>query len=151
MKCLDLVIPFVIYLIDKETGVSPHTICEIIYKNQHFLVDPLYGKFLPGTHLRDLTQAKIKNIWPQNPEIHHAFEKAIIQIPSMPHDYTGRFNKLGQQLKNEIGSNTLRIGESPKQRALKWPTQKGDDVRYWEYPFRLLKTMKLYKNLPANE
>ena len=142
---------FVIYLIDDKTGISPHTICEIIYKNKTYLVDPLYGKFLENTHLRDLPAKTIKETWPQHPEIYNCFDKATIQVPVMPHDYTKRHFLLGQVLAKQLGKNVIRIGENPQQRALKWPLQKGDDLRYWEYPFRLLKTMKLYKKLPAHE
>ena len=121
-------------------------ICEIIYKQKAYVVDPLYGKFLSATHLREITPKRIQEIWPSYPQLFNGLEKAKIFVPAMPFDYTRRNQLLSKELKTK-GIATMRFGEDPIERLKKWPYQKGDDLRLWDYPLRLLKELGPYKKI----
>ena len=139
---------FIIYFMNPETGISHHTICEIIYQGEKYIVDPLYGKFLKGVHLRDINDQRLKEIWPDHPELFGGLEKAKILSPSMPFDYSLRQQSLAAFLKNHLPKDQLmRFGEEPRKRATNWPFMEGDDIWFWDYPVRLLSSAGLYKKL----
>jgi len=130
-----------IYLINDETKVSPHTICEVEYKGKSYIIDIAYDKFLENTKFTDLKIDKIKEIWPKHPEIHNCFGNAIRQIPSMPTDYTERMQRLSAILGKDI-----RFGEPPQNRYHFWKTKYPKmDTRFWGYSIRLLDALKAYK------
>lgn len=130
----------VIYLRHPETKSSPHTICEVFYNKKHYLIDPLYQKFLPETKFSDLTPEKIKEVWSEKPILHNTFEKAVRLIPSMPVDYTERNQRLNARL-----GKIIKFGEPPQNRYHFWKSIYPDmDIRFWEYPIRILKNTKFY-------
>ena len=131
----------IIYLMNEETKTSPHTICEIEYKGVSYIIDTLYDKFLEKTSFTDLKLDRIKQVWPDNPEIHNCFKNAIRQIPSMPIDYTERNQRLSAIVGKEI-----RFGEPPQNRYHYWKSKYPKmDTRFWSLPVALLKTLKTYK------
>ena len=132
----------IIYLIDPITKESPHTICEVYFKGEHYIIDVLNQKFLQNTKFTDLTQDKIKEIWKENPNIHDAFKNAVRLVPSMPIDYSERNQRLNARL-----GKLIKFAEPPQNRYHFWkqlyPSQ---DIRFWEYPIRILKNTEFYKN-----
>lgn len=132
----------VIYLMDPEKGVSPHTICEIEYEGTHYIIDTLYDKFLPEKTFADLTDAVIREVWNDRPELFDTFKKAVRQIPSMPTDYSERNQRLSARL-----GKSIRFGEPPQNRYHFWKgVSPNMDTRFWGYPIRLLKVMKFYQD-----
>ncbi|MCM8538901.1 MAG: hypothetical protein NE328_01360 [Lentisphaeraceae bacterium] len=130
----------IIYLIDSETKVSPHTICEVVYNKKHYVIDIMNKKFLPDTKFTDLTPDKIKEIWSDKPKLHNTFEKAVRLIPSMPIDYTERNQRLNARL-----GKIIRFGEPPQNRYHFWKgIYPSMDIRFWEYPIRILKNTNFY-------
>ena len=144
---------YIVYFINPETGISPHTICEIVYEGENYVVDPLYGKFLKGTRLSDVTDEKLKKIWTKYPALEGCLEKAKVLSPSMPFDYALRQQALNKLFKKYIPKDDLiHFGEEPQARAKKRPYLKGVDYWFWDYPIRLLSGASFYKNLyPSNK
>lgn len=137
---------YIIYFIDNETGLSQHTISEIDYNDETYIVDPLYGKFLKGKKFSDLSSKDIEEIWSDHPELFGDHEKAIIYSPIMAQDYTARFSVLGNLLKEVLGEQAPRVGENPTERASRREKRPGERFQYWDYPARLLLSMKIYQS-----
>ena len=132
----------IVYLRNPETLVSPHTICEIVYRDKHYIIDVLNKKFLPNTKFIDLSSQKIKEIWTEKPELHNTFEKYVRLIPSMPTDYAERNQRLTAYL-----GNLIRFGEPPQNRFHFWKElYPKEDTRFWGYAIKVLKNFELYQN-----
>ena len=136
---------FIIYFIDPKTKKSHHTICEILYNGEKYIVDPLYGKFLKGTHLRDIGPEKLKIIWDEYPGLYGGLKQARIYSPSMPFDYTMRQQAMSIFLQGVTPEeDVMRFGERPEKRINHWPYQKGDNILYWDFPIRMIGSSKIY-------
>ncbi|MDD7985767.1 hypothetical protein PQO01_12475 [Lentisphaera marina] len=143
---------YIIYFIEEDTGISKHTICQITYEGRDYLVDPLYQKFLPDFHWNDLTEGKAAEIWHDHVYLADDIKKAEILLPSMPHDFCVRQQVLAKKLKPLLSEDILfRFGESPRERAKRWPYKQGQDYFYWDYPHRLMTGMTAFRQLyPKN-
>lgn len=130
----------VIYLKDPKTQLSPLTICELVYKNRHYIIDIQNRKFLPDTKITDLTAEKIKEVWKEKPELHNTFENYTRFIPSMPIDYADRNQRL-----TVILGDLIRFGEPPQNRFYFWKEiYPQEETRFWGYAIKVLKDFELY-------
>ncbi len=133
----------IIYLYDETLKTYPHTIGEIVYEGEHYVVDVLYQKILPKTKFTDLTPEKIKEVWQDKPFVHNTFAKAVRLIPSMPIDYSERNQRLTARLQKVI-----TFAEPPQNSYHFWKQiYPNQEIKFWDYSIRLLKTMKLYQDV----
>ena len=132
----------IIYLRDPVTKVSPHTICEVIFKDKHYIIDILNKKFLTGTKFTDLTKEKITEVWHEKPKLHNTFDQAVRLIPAMPIDYTERNQRLNARL-----GKLIRFAEPPQNRYHFWKGIYPEmDIRFWDYSLRILKNTQFYQD-----
>lgn len=130
----------IIFLIVPETGISPHTICEIRSGKKVWIVDAANAFLLENVSLtslisnRQLTSEK----WPDIP--HSSFESAFVMIPSYPQDYCIR-NQLLYLRVNRIFKETCpRFGADPKNRQSFYTSLLSENYdisveKHWKYGF----------------
>jgi hypothetical protein len=135
----------IVYLRDPETLISPHTICELRKNAKAWVGDPYFNKLIPGTSVADLAdnQKLLKAIWPTRKNCQEAIKKSAYWLPSYPQDYCPRNQVLNSKLKQLLGDNCPRFGESPIHRLKKYITLTSEKdrrfpYRLWFYPIRLL-------------
>ena len=144
----------IVYLINPESGISPHTICEVLIQDDNgnvtrSVADPFSKVLLKGKSVSDLAVDKelMKKIWPENKIEHKEWWKAlpnsIFWTPSYPQDYCSKNQMLYRKLSAKLGSACPRFGEDPNRRMLRYKKltngNKGFKMGLWHYPFRLLK------------
>ena len=139
----------VVYLINPETGVSPHTICEILLKQNgkiiHCVADPYSKILLKELSVKELSENKklMKKIWPDKTNWQKALPHSLFWTPSYPQDYCAKNQILYKFLKEKLGDRCPRFGEDPKKRLLKYQDLSKNNKKFkmglWYYPFRLLK------------
>ena len=134
---------YIIYLMDPDTGVSHHTICEVKYNNKSYILDPMYDKFIDNRTLTELSEKEIAQVWSDYPQLHKEFKPARVFSPSMPQDYSARFKALNKFL---AGKAPYRIAEDPQERAVRRGQIKGERFAFWDYPIRLLLSFKPYND-----
>jgi hypothetical protein len=134
---------YVVYLRDPITSVSHHTICEVVYDGNSYIVDPLYGKFLKNKSLNTISNSEVKEIWKDYPILHNEFSKSTVWVPSMPNDYAPRMQSLGILSREILKENSPRFGEDPLARLIKKSFKK--DLKLWNYPLRILAYFDEYK------
>ncbi len=113
----------VVYLIDAETGSSPHTICEIRSEGEgRWLVDPLKRKLFAGIAAAQAAgseELRMK-LWPEEEHFRKCLENAHIMIPAYPQDYCPRNQKLAAKLATALGDRCPRFGEDPRKRIARF-------------------------------
>jgi hypothetical protein len=135
----------IIYLRNPETGISPHTICEIRREGQAWLADPLHGILINKSFVNVL-DSRI-DLWPEYPSLGNALSSCISWTPSFPQEYCSRNQRLHHVLKRRLGDRCPRFGVPPEDRLACYKTlirkTEGKAPPYpmelWIYPFRLLK------------
>jgi len=138
-----------IYLINPKTGISPHTICEILAKDDnkviYFTADPYSKILLEKVSVEELSQNRklMTRIWPKKPNWWSALAQSLFWTPSYPQDYCVKNQILYKILKKKLGKRCPRFGEDPKTRLLKYQKLTNGNKKFkmglWYYPFRLLK------------
>ena len=111
----------VIYLIDPETGSSPHTVCEVRDGvGGRWLADPLKGKILSGVSAGELAGSAVlkKELWSGAGEEQRwkCIENAHVMIPAYPQDFRPLNQKLYAKLSKELGNGCPRFGADPRKR-----------------------------------
>lgn len=141
----------VVYLVNPKTGVSPHTICEVMTKGENgevvlTTVDPLSKFILYGTSVADLAKDPklMAKLWSKHPDWQKALPHSIFFTPSYPQDYSIKNKQLYKKVFSKLGANTPRFGEDPRTRMLRYSKfakfNKSVKRELWFYPFRLLKS-----------
>ncbi len=140
----------IVYLVNPDTGESPHTICEVLYDTADgqvkHLVACVFSKiFLKGKSVAELASdpEMIKEIWPDRPEWWKSLPKSIFWTPSFPQDYCRKNQLLHSKLLDAIGDKCPAFAEDPRTRMNRYFKTSGRDDTFekglWYYPFRLLK------------
>jgi hypothetical protein len=117
----------IIYLVNPDNGQSPHTICEVLIKDDkgkvtRSVADPLSKVLLEGKSVADLANDKelMKKIWPDKKEWWVSLPNSIFWTPSYPQDYCIKNQLLYKRMHAELGSVCPRFGESPMQRMFRY-------------------------------
>ncbi len=136
----------VVYLRDPDTLESPHTVAEIRYGTEAWVVDPMAGKLLVQTSIADLAAdpEAARRLWPDRPDWQRGLLKPAFYLPAYPQDYCPRNQRLKRRLQAALGDACPRFGEpaTERMRAYLALTSEADrDAPYspWFYPFRVLR------------
>lgn len=122
----------IVYLMNPETGESPHTICELRRKNEVWFADPLGGVLL-GQSVESVVEddSLLRKFWSEKPEWLEGIKHCRFWIPSYPQDYCARIK---YQKEPRLGEDPFLRGERYLDigGTLKFP------ISYWFYPLRVL-------------
>ncbi|MDP6438341.1 MAG: hypothetical protein QGH74_01785 [Candidatus Brocadiia bacterium] len=113
----------VLQLRDPQTGVSPHTVCEIRKgRDQVWLADPYLNVLLPGTSAESLAAdpARLQSVWPGKDALHAAMAGSEMFTPAFPQDYRPRNQRLARRLREVLGEQCPRFGEDPAERMRRY-------------------------------
>jgi len=145
----------IIYLVDPETKVSPHTVCELRQADRVWFADPYKQVLLRDTSVNKVAgdPAQLKAIWPNRPDFHAAIAECVFWTPAYPQDYCPRNQQLYVRLKKVLKDRCPRFGKDPQTRLADYQLlQKSESntpafqMRLWPYPFRLLRKGMLLQN-----
>ena len=136
----------IVYLMDPDTKVSPHTICEIRGQNGAvWTADPYSGVLLTDSSVAELAANPklMRDIWPKRPDWWKALPHSVCWIPAMPQDYRVLNQKLRGELVAALGGECPRFGEDPNTRLEKFAILAGKNdkckTKLWFFPIRLMK------------
>jgi hypothetical protein len=138
-----------ILLKDPETGVSPHTICELMTPDGRvYLADPYMEKLLPDTSLEALAgdAARLEALWPRRPDYRKALLHSRRVLPFHPQDFAPRNQALYRALYRDLREGAPRFGAEPLLRSERYSALlqsrygiKGAEIHIWAYPFGVLR------------
>lgn len=130
----------IIFLIVPETGVSPHTICEIRSGKKVWIVDAANAFLLENVSLTSLISNSqlTAEKWPDIP--HSSFESAFVMIPSYPQDYCIRNQLLYLRINRIFKEACPRFGADPKNRQSLYTSLLSENYdvsggKHWRYGF----------------
>lgn len=108
----------IVWLINPENGLSPHTICEIRKPGFSAVADPYKNIYLPDMDIATLANnlELLKKIWPEQPLWWTAIRGAKLMIPASAQDYCPRNQQLYKIIHKTLGVKCPRFGADPKVR-----------------------------------
>jgi hypothetical protein len=105
----------IIWLMNPETGISPHTICEIRKKDFSAIADPLNNIYIPNCTIESfaVNRVLLQQIWGDKPLWIKSLATAHLMINSYAQDYCPRNQILYQALYKKLGKACPRFGADP--------------------------------------